>query len=234
MKTSNQMLNSVLDLISTVEPLGHDVQIIFRGQNCDDALLPKVTRKDPTHNTADQERKMLEELKRRSAQDPNLIGRDDWDCLVYAQHYGMATRLLDWTTNPLVALWFAVIDQNEKQDGYVYLLFADDELLVDKQKEPDPFAIAKTRVFKPNINNPRIAAQSGWFTVHRFSARSGKFVDLHENKDLKQRVLMKGVSGNKKRDILKSLDKLGVNHESVFPGIEGTCRHMNWFFDVIP
>lgn len=105
---------------------------------------------------------------------------------------------------------------------------------VNKQKEPDPFEIAKTRVLKPNINNPRIAAQSGWFTVHRFSAKARKFVDLHKNKDLKHRVLMKGVPGAKKQDILKSLDKLGVNQESIFPGIEGTCRHMNWYFDVSP
>lgn len=133
MTKSNQLITSVVDLISTVEPLGHEAQILFRGQNCNDALLPKVVRKDPTKNTADQERKMLDELKRRSAQDPNFIGRDDWDCLVYAQHYGMATRLLDWTVNPLIALWFAVSDQNENKDSYMYLLFVDDDLLLNTE-----------------------------------------------------------------------------------------------------
>ncbi len=230
--TKSKYIKSITDLISTIEPLGHEDQILFRGQDRDDPLLPKIARKDPTTDTASLEREMLEELKRRTAQDPVLVGKDDWDCLVYAQHYGMATRLLDWTTNPLISLWFAAIDQNIATTGYVYLLFVDDDLLLDKTKDTDPFSIGKTKVFKPNINNPRIAAQSGWFTVHRYSNRAGKFVDLHKNRDLKRKVLMKGVPGKYKGEILRSLDKLGVNNESVFPGIEGSCKYLNWHFGI--
>lgn len=41
--------------------------------------------------------------------------------LEYAQHYGVPTRLLDWSKNPLVALYFCCKDQSEK-DGAVWLL----------------------------------------------------------------------------------------------------------------
>ena len=40
---------------------------------------------------------------------------------VYAQHYGVPTRFLDWTYNPLVALYFCCHDQIDEMDGTVWL-----------------------------------------------------------------------------------------------------------------
>lgn len=41
----------------------------------------------------------------------------------YAQHYGVPTRFLDWTSNPFVALYFCCRDQN-RSDGAVWLFHA--------------------------------------------------------------------------------------------------------------
>jgi len=39
----------------------------------------------------------------------------------YAQHYGVPTRFLDWSSNPLVALYFAC-KENTSKDGVVWML----------------------------------------------------------------------------------------------------------------
>lgn len=230
MMKNDQYITSVEDLVASTEALVRDTNgyVLFRGQPNDDPLLPKVARKNPNRDSTSLEIKIIEEFRRRLARERDIAAMDPWDILIYAQHHGLATRLLDWTTNPLFALWFACLDYSSPSDGHIYLLSTNDESLLDPSIEKDPFKIKKTYVVKPNHNNSRIKAQSGWFTVHRFSEKEKKFVDLHKNTSIQGKVLMKGIPQAKKLDILKTLDKLGVNQESVYPGPEGTANYINW------
>lgn len=54
----------------------------------------------------------------------SVVGNVDnlWVRLTWARHYGLYTRLTDWTTNPLVALWFAVWNEQYQDDGVVYIV----------------------------------------------------------------------------------------------------------------
>ena len=67
------------------------------------------------------ERQVLSEFKRRASIFLPSRPASDWEWMVIAQHFGLPTRILDWTENPLVALYFSVRDSKEaSRDGTLF------------------------------------------------------------------------------------------------------------------
>jgi hypothetical protein len=200
--------------------------VIFRGQPVSGRLLPAIARPNPSKNTESLEKKLLEQLSLMGAALIAAPQPSSLDVMVLAQHFGLKTRLLDWTSNPLAALWFACAHP-DPGDVYIYALEAHD-LQVQGVYGQDPFAQKKTRVFQPRLNNPRIIAQHGWFTLHRYSRQAGKFIALEFNADIKGRLTEYKVAEQNRIDILRSLDRHGISRHTLFPDLEGLCKHLNW------
>ncbi|MFW5983110.1 MAG: FRG domain-containing protein [bacterium] len=230
----NKTIKNFGDYLDKVEVVAAEDKImaLYRGQSEEKTLLPSIARDKPSRDTTSIEVEMLNELKRRAQ---TLLVRelkDKWDWLVFAQHYGMKTRLLDWTSNPLAALWFACSNEYKiHQDSFVYIFLANKTMLLDKSKDTSPFHQGKTKILRPPQNNDRIIAQSGWFTAHKFSKSLNSFVGLEKNKSYKERIIKLLIPADEKPDILKKLDKFGVNNQTIFPDFEGVCKQLNWEYE---
>src|SRR5215510_1089619 len=171
-----QIVESVPAFLNCVrEQDGAGEIVLFRGQSVVRGnLLPGVARHSPVLDTTEHEKAILREFQLLGAQYLVEGVRDHTlELLVAAQHYGLETRLLDWTSDPLVALFFACCGQ-AAGDGYVYA-FDTNGFFEPNAYDMDPFAHPMPVAFKPPRSNARIIAQQGWFTVHTHYKHEGRF-----------------------------------------------------------
>lgn len=206
-----------LDLVSSAP--------IFRGQPTAGNLLPGIARRDPTQDTTSIEREMLRQFSLVGAHLLPAVATS-LDQLVIAQHHEMRTRLLDWTSSPLAAAWFAC-SSRQSGDVYVYAFDTQDELLDDPYTF-DPFHHGETKVFQPRQNNARIVAQQGWFSLHTFSKKSKCWVSLDKNEKLKKRLILIEIPEESRVEMLKSISRHGTSMRTLFPDLVGICRDLNW------
>jgi hypothetical protein len=230
-----RIIGSLAEYAEYIEETCYDDNFVFRGQNVDKPLLPKIARINLRGGDfLDVEARMLDEFKRQSRPFLDPIPESDWDWVAVAQHHGMATRLLDWTTNPLAALWFAVYRPAADSGGAVVWVF---EVPPKDMIKPDagnnPFSGPRTSVFRPNHVTQRIAAQSGWFTVHKYVTKTSRFVPLNTNQTYKASLTKVSIKPEKFSELRFQLDRFGVNQATLFPDLEGLSRHIEWSFSVM-
>ena len=143
-------LSDYIKLISLISSAGNSLTqgdaIIFRGiSDKDYDLKPGLARIPELFD--DTEGKMINDfLTRRPDAFKDL---NDFDIVAKMQHYGLPTRLLDFSTNPLVALFFACEAPYSKKDGRVLCHFS----FLQNDKSELISAICKNAVNKPFDGN---------------------------------------------------------------------------------
>ena len=214
-----------------------NLHLIFRGYRSHDgfghwyrgqadsawALLPKAGRPDyylPDNRDLGRFANWCQQAVAYSS-----LPTNDLERLAIAQHHGLATRLLDWTKNPLVACFFACFEA-PNADGCVYILETPNGLFTDKNTCSDLTKHKGVFGYLPNAITPRVLNQKGLFTVHcdasqEISAECSRFEGKGCN------LLKLTIPAEMKGDIIDLLDDYGIDRSGLFPDLDGLSSHIN-------
>jgi hypothetical protein len=203
---------------------------LYRGhRETDWLLLPKIGRDEYiTASFLDTEKEILDEFRRMAIQHNNDIKEyTSWDLIALAQHHGLPTRLLDWTSNPLAALWFAFHKEDNKTgERCIWGLLTDNSYLADIRK--NALSQERTVIFRPNHITKRITAQNGWFTNHKYIQDQKSFIPLVRHKNYSTKLAKFKFNNNLRIKFLKTLDMMGINHYTMFPDLDGLTSYIDW------
>jgi hypothetical protein len=206
-------------------------------------LLPRLYR-EPDIDHLKEEFKIRVAFSSRALQYvTSAYKREPWDWYFLMQHYGVPTRLLDWTESALVALYFALDSRKAEQRSFpaVWVL--------------DPFALnAITRgasdivvpsevglgahlpmggsdvqaqlpvAVHPEYTDRRMSAQHSKFTMHgRVPIPLEEMTELQVllEKERLVRILIDAANDEAADGLKQSLALLGIRNSTVFPDLTG-------------
>lgn len=164
-------------------------------------------------------------------------GEADLKWAQIAQHFGLPTRLLDWTESATTALYFACL--RDDTDGVVLILNPIDLNRLSYPKKPrvlDPQkdeAVIRSYLrtgarrsrsgrypvaINPVWNSERLIMQKGVFTLHggRFDLDGGGIPSLAAIPILRE----------SKKILHAQLQRIGVDEMTLFPELEHSCTHL--------
>lgn len=246
LRFSDKDVTSISDFVSKLDANGDVNQIQwFRGHSDFSwKLAPSVSRAN--EHPVEAEWASFKRFRQNAGRFVSKEHQSPWDWLFLMQHYGVPTRLLDWTENPLVALYFAA-SSSPDQDGHLWVLLPselnarsgysnklendlpcfqmDDDLdsYLTKKVLENPEASQNPICAIASRDSSRIVAQHGVFTI--FHSDFTPLEDLYDGKHLWRYCIPK----DSKRRIIDELNLLQINKFALFPEL-GNAAELAKFY----
>jgi hypothetical protein len=231
---------------------------VFRGSPVIGPLLTSLDRLggiNPPHTKAGLEAHLLRNFIRYSR--PHFASPpSEWEMLVAAQHYGLPTRLLDWTYSPLVAAHFASIGAAPRPDADrvvwrldwkqihaafnlppLALSLQDLESLFDAEEEFTPWMFFDATkgphrhfacMIEPPSLDARIVAQAAVFTLCSDTSQSfDRFLLQHGLESALTKFIIPAKAVPLIRD---QLDLVGVDERRLFPDLSGVAAQLQRYY----
>lgn len=236
-------VNSAVDAIKVVLELRDSGFYSFRGhRDANWKLGPHDLPGNGEFTILDENRKQF--VKRCKEFSHFTLDEDNfWKTLFYAQHHGLKTRLLDWTSNPLVALYFAVENilsghLNQKETyGCVWAISVSNERWYNYNKLPNydksfsksDWTLPYWIMINPPLVTDRMVRQSAKFSYHPSDSDLDlRFQPLMPEEELIQVLIVKDNNKNNPTEsIRKHLGIMNMHHADLFPDTDGVAHFIN-------
>lgn len=169
---------------------------------------------------------------RRGSNPRDMPSENDWWAL--GQHQGLATPLLDWSTSPFVAAFFAYASEIPSSTNYRMVFGLSKVSSIAKSAE---IAKVHKHTSRPPIlefvepltdENARLVNQGGLFTRSPAGVHIEQWINRNNKSEKKTIRLWKiRLPEIDRKTVLQSLNRMNINYLSLFPDLYGSSQHVN-------
>lgn len=181
-----------------------------------------------------RERDMLRYLREKFE---NYTGLSDWELLAIARHHEVKTRFLDWSSNALVALRFALGNRKKsgrKEHPVVWVLETRASDFDIPEDETMPFPRGRgssTKIFTPSVIDSRVATQNSYMMRQVF-VKKGRHCEIEPvdvNPTFKNRIWKIPIALDRGEEIIRDLERIGYTIDALLPEIkfDKLCEECN-------
>lgn len=229
------IISKLSEYSAFVEELPQEFSL-SRGQCGDYPLLPSALRKDASGNRKYPKRSIrnfLTNFKINSYQYMNSPWdiKNDIEWMLHAQHFGLPTKLMDFTTSHITSLLFAVeksFQTDSQSDAVVYFLNPLELNLKNMQQKTILNISDSTDIKSEGYDGPivvqgrrinnRVNAQKGLFVLFQ---DDDKPLEVTSDESTLKKIV---IPGEATKEILSSLFTMGISFTHIYPELSSVSK----------